>query len=333
MADPFLQPLSDQPDQPDQADRHGESWRDAGQQHGDDASRLPPYWLAEALARRGIPYTATAHRLLDEHDLPSEEEEHLRVPLGTPHHVLCADIYPGVKSRYAGRPDVVVAADLFVYYERVGTDGQPQAARLAPDVFVAFGVPLRDRQSYVAWRESIVPTFVLEVLSPNNWRNDVYKKPPLYAAMGVGEYFLFDAEDHIEPRLQGYELHGGSYRPLPSEVPLPGVRGIRSKALGLYLCHTEPWPDGDHELGTAGKLRWFDPASGQIVLTPDEQVAAAERQVSAAERRVSAAEQRASAAEQQVVSAQQRAVAADGRAAAAQNRLAELEAELAKRQR
>ena len=287
MADPFFEPVSSP---------RAESWRELSLRT-DDAGR-PPYWLAEALARRGIPHTATAHRLLDEHDLPSEEEEHLRVPLGTPHHVLCSGIYPGVKSRYAGRPDVVVAADLFVYYERVGKDGQPQAARLAPDIFVAFGVPLRDRQSYVAWRESIVPSFVLEVLSPNNWRNDVYKKPPLYATMGVGEYFLFDAEDHIEPRLQGYELQAGSYRPLPSEVPLPGVRGIRSKALGLYLCHTEPWPDGDHELGTAGKLRWFDPTSGQIVLTPDERVTAAEQQV-----------------------------------AAAQSRIAELEAELAKRQR
>ena len=329
MADPFLEPVFSP---------RAEPWREPGQQR-DDAAR-PPYWLAEALARRGIPYTATAHRLLDEHDLPSEEEEHLRVPLGTPHHILCADIYPGVKSRYAGRSDVVVAADLFVYYERAGKDGQPQAARLAPDIFVAFGVPLRDRQSYVSWRESIVPSFVLEVLSPNNWRNDVYTKPPLYAAMGVGEYFLFDPEDHIEPRLQGYELHGGSYRPLPSEVPIEGVRGIRSKALGLYLCHTEPWLDGDHELGTAGKLRWFDPASGQLVLTPNEHVIAAEQRVSAAEQQASAAQQqasvaqqRASAAKRQVAAAQQRAVAAEGRAAAAQNRVAELEAELAKRQR
>ena len=301
MADPFFQPVSSP---------RGESRREAGWQRGDDVRRPPPYWLAEALARRGIPHTATAHRLLDEHDLPSEEEEHLRVPLGTPHHVLCAGIYPGVKSRYAARPDVVVAADLFVYFERAGEDGQPQAARLAPDLFVAFGAPLRDRQSYVAWRESIVPSFVLEVLSPNNWRNDVYRRPALYAAMGVGEYFLFDPDDHIEPRLQGYELHGGSYRPLPVEAPLDGLRGVYSKALGLYLCHTEPWPDGDHELGTAGKLRWFDPAAGRLVPTPEEQVAAAE---------------------QQVVAAQQRAVAAEARAAAAGSRVAQLEAELAKR--
>ena len=320
MADPFLEPVFSP---------RAEPWREPSLRT-DDAGR-PPYWLAEALARRGIPYTATAHQLLDEHDLPSEEEEHLRVPLGTPHHVLCADIYPGVKSRYAGRSDVVVAADLFVYYERAGKDGQPQAARLAPDIFVAFGVPLRDRQSYVSWRESIVPSFVLEVLSPNNWRNDVYTKPPLYADMGVGEYFLFDPEDHVEPRLQGYELHGGSYRPLPSEVPIEGVRGVRSKSLGLYLCHTEPWLDGDHELGTAGKLRWFDPASGQLVLTPDERVIAAEQQAVAAEQRAIAAQSHI--AELEVAATQQRAVAAEGRAAAAQNRVAELEAELAKRQR
>ncbi len=155
-----------------------------------------------------------------------------------------------------------------------------------------------------------MPSFVLEVLSPNNWRNDVYRKPALYAAMGVGEYFLFDPDDHVEPRLQGYELHGGSYRPLPVEAPLDGLRGVYSKVLGLCLCHTEPWPDGDHELGTAGKLRWFDPASGRLVPTPEEQVAAAE---------------------QQVVAAQQRAVAAEARAAAAASRVAQLEAELAKR--
>ena len=301
MADPLFQPA---------IGLYDEAARVASRRRSDDIDQPLPYWLVESLARRGIPATATAHRLLDEHDLPSEEEEDLRVPLGTPHHILCKGVYPGVKSRYAGRLDVVVAADLFVYYERIGKDGKPQAARLAPDLFVAFGVPLRDRQSYVAWRESIVPSFVLEVLSPNNWRNDVHVKPDLYAAMGVGEYFLFDHGNHIEPRLQGYKLHGRSYRALPAETPIAGMRGIRSEALGLYLCHTEPWPDGDHELGTAGKLRWFDPETCQLVPTAAE---------------------RATAAEQQAAAAEQQAAAAEQRAAAAQGRMAELEAELAKR--
>ena len=250
--------------------------RDACPRPIDDDERFPQ-WLAEALARRGIPPSATAHRLLDEHDLPSEQEEHLRVPLGTPHKVLCDGLYPGVKSHYAHRRDVVVAEDLYVYFERIDENGKPYAGRLAPDIFVAFDVPLRDRQSYVAWQESIVPSFVLEVLSPSNWRNDVYRKPALYAEMGVNEYFMFDPGSHIEPRLQGFVQKRGAYSPLPLETPMAGMRGIRSKQLGLYLCHTEPWLDGDHELGTAGKLRWFDPAAGEILLTADERVAATEQ--------------------------------------------------------
>ena len=98
---------------------------------------------------------------------------------------------------------------------------------------------------------------------------------------------------------------------------MAGMRGIRSKQLGLYLCHTEPWPDGDHELGTAGKLRWFDPVAGEIVLTADERVSATER---AAEERVAAVQQ---AAAEQVV-------AANERTAAVERRNAELQAQLAK---
>lgn len=307
MADPLFQP-SPQPFREPVSERDAFVLRDACPRPIDDDERFPQ-WLAEALARRGIPPSATAHRLLDEHDLPSEQEEHLRVPLGTPHKVLCDGLYPGVKSRYAHRRDVVVAEDLYVYFERIDEDGKPYAGRLAPDLFVAFDVPLRDRQSYVAWQESIVPSFVLEVLSPSNWRNDVYRKPALYAEMGVNEYFMFDGADHIKPRLQGFVLKRGAYSPLPLETPIAGMRGICSKQLGLYLCHTEPWPDGDHELGTAGKLRWFDPAAGEILLTADERVAATEQ-----------------AAAEQVA-------AANERAATAESRLAELQAQLAKLRR
>ena len=284
MAEPLFQPVQ-QPSPQIISELDAFVLRDARPRPSEDDQRFPR-WLAEALARRGIPPTATAHRLLDEHDLPSEQEEHLRVPLGTVHKVLCDSLYPGVKSRYAHRRDVVVAEDLYVYYERTDENGKPYAGRLAPDLFVAFQVPLRDRQSYVAWQEAIVPSFVLEVLSPSNWRRDVYKKPGLYAEMGVAEYFLFDPDNHIEPRLQGFALKGKAYRPLPTETPIEGMRGTFSKKLGLYLCHTAPWPDGDHELGTAGKLRWFDPATGQLVPTADEQLATAAEQVAAAQSRI-----------------------------------------------
>ena len=69
--------------------------------------------------------------------------------------------------------------------------------------------------SYKVWEEGKGPDFVLEVASPNTWKEDVERKPGVYAGLGVSEYFLFDPRaEYLTPRLRGYRLVDGAYERL-----------------------------------------------------------------------------------------------------------------------
>ena len=230
-----------------------------------------PRWLRDALARRGLRPNAgrPVHRLLREHDLPEDVEEHEKVPIGTEHNALRRDLAYGIHRRYRDRPDVFVAGNLLVYF-----DG-PQAtlataARLAPDLMVAFGVPKQARRNYPVWEVGKAPDFVLEILAPTVRKKDIEERPALYRRMGAREYFLFDPTGRLEPRLRGWRFDPEEDAVLPLAVPVDGMRGIFSEALGLHLCHTQPWPTTDHHLPGAGKLRWRGPATGALLETADE---------------------------------------------------------------
>ena len=153
------------------------------------------------------------------------------------------------------RPGTCVAGDLLVYDEGVvEADGRVRARSIAPDVLVAFEVGERLRDSYVVWQEGKAPDFVLEIASESTWRRDRDEKPARYAALGVGEYFLYDPEGgRLEPRLQGYVLEEGAYRRLPGERLGNGAWGVRSPVLGLCA-----WLRGPR-----GELRWHDPHTGR----------------------------------------------------------------------
>ena len=260
-----------------------------------------PRWLRDALARRGLQPSADrpVHRLLSECDLPVDFEEHEKVSVGTEHDMLDRSLREGLWLRYQDSPDVFVAGDLMVYF-----DG-PQASlatadRLAPDLMVAFGVRNRHRRTYPVWEVGKAPDFVLEIVSPDTRKKDVVEKPALYHRMGVREYFLFDPDARREPRLRGWRFGRAKDVALPLAAPVDGMRGIFSEALGLHLCHTQPWPRHRHRPGT-GKVRWHDPVSGALLDTLAEVAqgrAEQTRRADAAEARTAtAARQRADAAE------------------------------------
>ena len=77
-----------------------------------------------------------------------------------------------VLAFYQAQPRVYVSGNLFIYYE----EGNPQA-NIAPDVFVVFGAPKRDRPSYLLWSEPKAPDFVLEITSRRTRREDQETKP------------------------------------------------------------------------------------------------------------------------------------------------------------
>ena len=193
--------------------------------------------------------------------------------------------FGALRVRYSDRRhDVYVSADLLIYYE----EGNPRVS-VAPDVFVVFGVEDHTRMNYKVWEEGKGPDFVLEVASPNTWREDVERKPGIYANLGVREYFLFDPMgEHFTPRLQGYRLVGGRYEQLPPVESIDRTLTLTSEVLGL-------------ELRAKGEeMRFHDSATGETLLSHGEEHAARRKEAAArraAEARVAELEARVRALE------------------------------------
>ena len=195
---------------------------------------------------------------------------------------------------FAPVPDVYVWMNMFVYYE----PRNPRAS-VSPDVFVAIGAakePLR--KVYFVWREGVPPTVTFEVLSSSTHLEDVERKPEIYARMGVHEYVLYDPhQEFMEPPLQVMRLEAGVYRPVePDETG-----AFLSEPLGLLLRLVD------------GRLRFFDPRTGNMVLSPAERTLAAEQRAEAEARRAAeeaaarrAAEERAAELQAQIAALQAR---------------------------
>ena len=221
-----------------------------------------------------------------------------------------------VLARYfEEREDVYVSGDLLIYYE----EGNPKA-RVAPDVFVVFGVPGHKRPIYKLWEEEKVPAFVLEVASAGTWREDEGRKARLYERLGVREYWQYDPTgEYLGLHLKGRRLVGARYEPQPVVESLDGSLLLRSETLDL-------------DLRVKGEeMCFFEAGTGERLLNLREQDAArqaAESRAETAEARADAAESRAETAETRAETAETRAGAAEARAEAAEAELAALRARL-----
>jgi len=185
-----------------------------------------------------------------------------------------ADLRHALDIRYEAEPDVYVSTDLLIYY----VEGDP-TARVAPDVFVAFGVGKGDRRSYRVWEEGRLPAIVFEVASQNGWRKLLGSKKDLYEEIGVPEYIVFDPDgEFIQPRLQGFRLQNGRYWPIPLEAD----GSLVSRTTGLKIE-----PEGNN-------LRLVDLETGWRYPWAREEAAARQ----AAEERAQVAEERAQSAEE-----------------------------------
>lgn len=160
---------------------------------------------------------------------------------------------------FQSRPDVYVAGNLFIYYEK----GDPESV-VAPDVFVVFGVEKHDRGSYKTWEEQDkTPDFVLEITSRSTRSKDQGAKKGIYAFLGVSEYFQYDPTgDYLTPQLQGLRLVDGNYFPVATNILSDNTLSVSSEVLGLELRLE------------AGKFRFYNPATSEILLTHEEEVTA-----------------------------------------------------------
>jgi Uma2 family endonuclease len=153
---------------------------------------------------------------------------------------------------FASDPMVYVNGNMFVHYERGN-----RTRHVSPDVLVVKGIPKEPlRRNYLVWQEGKPPDLVVEFTSETTREEDLTTKRGIYQdILRVAEYFLFDPfEEYLHPRLQGYRLKAGQYRPIRP------VRGrLASQVLGLHLE-----PSGD-------LLRLYNPAAGRWLPTPPEE--------------------------------------------------------------
>jgi len=118
-----------------------------------------------------------------------------------------------LEDRFRDAPDVYVGGNMLFYY----VEGDPRTC-VAPDVFVAVGVPKKKRRVYKVWEEGRGPSLVIEVTSESTRGEDLVRKKALYERLGVEEYFLYDPlDEYLTPPLQGYRLVAGRYQPIQPE--------------------------------------------------------------------------------------------------------------------
>ena len=171
-----------------------------------------------------------------------------------------------LRTHFRDRDRIYVSGDMFVYFK----EGDPRSV-VAPDVFVVIGAPNHTRVSYKLWEEPKAPDFVFEITSRSTRAEDQGRKREVYASLGVGEYWLFDPTgDWLAPRLKGFRLHEGEYRPLPSVALVGGGLSLHSEALGLEV-----------RLDEDRSLRLHDPETGEDLPAHEEMRERVEQEIAA----------------------------------------------------
>ncbi|MDW8104018.1 MAG: Uma2 family endonuclease [Armatimonadota bacterium] len=151
----------------------------------------------------------------------------------TPAH-LEAMIYliTALQAYFAEQEDVYVAGNQFLYW----IEGNPRQ-RVAPDVYVVFGVPKRPpRPTWKVWEEGKAPDVIFELTSRSTAGEDLERKYRLYQRLGVKEYIMIDVtrEYLIEPILL-HRLAGNEYEQVPNERPNDREWWVTSEQLGLRV--------------------------------------------------------------------------------------------------
>ena len=167
---------------------------------------------------------------------------------------------PRYLAVHFGNPDTtLVEADRWI----VPSPEYNKSRARRPDLLIAFGVSAADYRAsngYIVSEQGKPPDFVLEVASESTAEADVGAKRDYYAELGIPEYWRFDETGEFHgTRLAGDRLVDGQYQAMVIEELPGGVLQGYSAALNLRLR----WEDG--------QLIWHDPATGQRIVTLDDE--------------------------------------------------------------
>ena len=206
------------------------------------------------------------------------------------------DAVQTLEAFFYGTPGVLVSGDTPVYY----LDEEGSQRTIYPDCYVAIGVnpiSIRRRNGYFIREAGRPPAFVLEVASETTHTNDTGPKRDLYARLGVGEYWRFDATEEFYPEpLAGERLVNGEYIAIETVRGTDGILRGHSETLGLDLC----WDDGF--------LHFYDPVDETYLrnlVEAEELIKGESAARRAAEGRADAAEERIRQLEEQLRSGRQ----------------------------
>ena len=268
------------------------------------------------LAPEDYPYETPKEVQGTTHKLASRQLEHAldlhlsrRRPAGT--YALLGD--QGLQRRGGGDPRKAPAPDIIVYLQ-------------APD--------LQGRQTFVLEADG-PPDLVMEILSEKTWKQDVGKKRGLYAAMGIGEYWIYDPQGHRprgEPRVQGFRQAGGRYAEIaPTAVPR-AWNGVRDPG-PLWRSEVLQTSWG---LDARGELRLRDPQTGDWYPTlaeHDRQFLARGQQLDAKDQQIAAQGQQLGEKDRQIVAQGQQLGEKDQQLDEKDQQIRELKAALARYQK
>ena len=220
-----------------------------------------------------------------------------------------------LRAVFDGRDDMYFASDMGLFFEK----GNRRAV-VVPDLVVVFGAARRSRNSLKLWEEPKAPDFVMEVISEDSLRNDMEYKPPLYAALGVAEYWTFDSLDRLPAPIIARRLNdAGNYE----AIPMAPDGSYPSEVLGFDL-RADPTGLGVCDTATGESV--FDPGTlVRLRRAAQRRAEQAESRADNAEARAKTAEARADTAEARADTAEARADTAEARADTAEARVAELE--------
>ena len=156
------------------------------------------------------------------------------------------------------------SADVFVDFDsNICYDPNDLRRHVSPDVYIVFGVDaeaIRSRKIYLPWEAGKPPDFAMEIASSTTARVDVERKPDIYEAIGVPEYWMHDPTGgcHYGEPLRGRKLVNGKYQDIELTREPDGILKGYSEILGLSLA----WD--------AGFPRLYDHASGNYLESVEE---------------------------------------------------------------
>ena len=197
--------------------------------------------------------------LYDENGVFYPETDGMPLPDGFYQEGYYINAVSSLRGYFKDQPRVAVSGNTFIYYRQ----GFPRQF-VSPDCYVAFDVDLDHiyyRNTYRVWEMGKIPDFALEIASQNTARYDTGDKRRLYAELGFGEYWRYDAtpdsEFYGEPLVGEYLVNGGYVRFEINREP-DGLIWAHSPTLGLDLCWDE------------GILRYRVPETGEFLPDYDE---------------------------------------------------------------